>query len=358
MAEVDKKPQLSGLKMPVFKVGQSGMYVLEHFLMLVHVVAALVLINSMFNHLVDYRTEQSADGFLRVDGYQTIVGLLAGTVVVLPLLLFFFLRVKAAEKSDSRMLKKSWRSIWLNTFLAGLFLWFLGALISLVQVLVDGLLSVGLEEGDEELWARAVRPLFALVLISYVGSFFYNSSKAKKDTESRRFMLLVAGVATLLLIMTAVWPLAEQRNSRVDDLIEKDLTSIKTSIDEYVVDENELPAELSDLSLNEEVESRIDKHKYEYSRTSASSFSAEYELCAVFKNDTTNEKVPAPDTFSLLDIADSSAISRLQQDETFSSHSEGRECFDLQSSIYNPFFSEPSQSVDDFDLNSLFEAVQ
>jgi len=359
MAEKDDKPQFSGLKMPEFKVGKSGMYVLEHFLLLVHVTVALVLTTSMFNHLLNYWTDQTSGGFFRTGAYEIIIGLIAGTVVVLPLYMFFYLRVKAAEKADSKLLKKTWRSIWLNTFLAILFFWALGTIIGLVRELVDGLLNVGLDDGGEALWVSVVRQLFTILLLSYVGLFFYSSSKAKKEEESRRFMVAFAGLATVLLIMTAVWPLADQRNRRVDALIEDDLTTISSSIDEYVGDENELPTELADLALDEDLESRSEKYSYEYQRTAASTFSAEYELCAAFKTDTTDEE-PAPDIeFDLFDIATGSTPTfPIGGDRDFSSHTDGRYCFDLQSSVYNPFFGESSQPVDDFDLNTLFQTVQ
>jgi len=359
MAEVEKKPAFSGLKMPEFKVGKSGMYVLEHFLMLVHVVVALVLSTSMFNHLLNYWSDQSSNGLFRAGGYETIIGLIAGTVVILPLFMYFYLRVKAAEKGDAKLLKKSWRSIWLNSFLAILFFWALGAVIALVQVLVDGLLNVGLDDGGEDLWVSVVRHLFTILLLCYVGMFFYSSAKVKKDEESRRFMVVFAGLATVLLVMTAVWPLTDQRNRRVDDLIEADLASISSSIDVYVNDESELPTELVELSLSEDIESRANKYDYEYSRTSASSFSAEYELCAVFKTDTTNDEPVEADQFNLLDLATGSTPSfQFEPGREFSSHAQGRDCFDLQSSVYNPFFSDSAQPSEDFDLNSLFESVQ
>jgi len=361
MAEVEnKKPAFRGLKMPEFKIGKSGLYVLEHFLLLVHVLVALVLVSSMFNKLLEHWTDTDSSMFPLSGGYDEIVGLLAATVVVVPLMMFFFQRVTAAEKTDAKLLKKTWRSIWLNTFLAGIFFWGLSAVVTLVTELVDGLLNVGLEAGGEALWVSVVRQLFVILLLCYVGQFFYSSSKTKKADESRRFLVAFSALAVLLLVMTAIWPLTDQRNSRVDDLIELDLSSISQLVDDYVLGESELPSELSDLSLEEEVENRADKYNYEFKRLSASSFAAEYELCAVFKTDTNNEEsVVTPFELDLFDIASGTSPSYPDFDQNeFSMHAEGRDCFELQSTVYNPFFRDSAQPTDDFDLNSLFESAQ
>ena len=352
--EVSTASTTNGLRLPTFKVGTASMYVLEHFILLLHVVIGLFLLTGMFGRLMNYAADAQVSGFLASLEYETTIGLLAGVVIVFPLLGFFFTRVRSAESTDKKLLEKNWRQVWLNAFLALVFVWGLTAVVGLANELIDALLNAGLDVGGEELWISVARHVFTLVLMVGVWRFFYEGKTSSSAANDRKFMVGFVSLASLLLILTAAFPLADQRNSRIDGLISDDLSEISQTIDEYVADQNRLPSELGDLNLDDSILNRADDYAYEYTRTSASGFSAEYELCAVFKTDTTDDV--ADDSFGLLD-AISGTVPRGFGATDFTRHTSGRDCFDVTSNNFNPFSSgfEDSSAPE---IDTFFDSIQ
>jgi hypothetical protein len=359
---------MGGLAGRVKGVGKAGMYSLEYFLLLLHVYIGLFLVLGLFNKVLDDWTGKEVSGWLADSEFAVIVGMISATVVVFPLLTFFFQRVVAAEREDESLISGKWRRNWQNIFLAVIFVWALTTFINWITQLIHAMLSVSDVDGNESLWLLTARTLFTVAILALAGWHFYESH-AKNDTQHRRYIVINSGLGAILLVLTAIFPLTEQRNVQIDKLITKDLAAIEDQIQDYVTDERELPTNLSDVDLDEDVEARSSKYNYEYSRSSSSSFSYNYELCADFKTDTSDkdDDEPGYNFFDALSGNYSYPSSRTD----FGTHDSGRYCFDLSATNYNPYSpsiydyynggssgSGLDSSSDSEDYSSLFENLQ
>ena len=162
----------------------------------------------------------------------------------------------------------------------------------------------------------------------------------------RFFMLITIGIMTILGI---VGPMAKERAVRNDKLIESGLSSVSTAINKYASNKNQLPNNLSDLTLSGDAQKLVNDKLVEYKKesnttskdssnnslsskySSYSSYSVltlRYQLCVTYK-----EKSSSPayieDIGNTYDTSDgySSYLSTY-------GHKAGNVCYKLKTSYY------------------------
>ena len=122
-----------------------------------------------------------------------------------------------------------------------------------------------------------------------------------KDKPSRFTLALCLTALALLISMAAFFgSIGPSRNANYDQSVMTDLQTISVSVQTYTNKHHALPVQLSDLSLDNDLSSRIASRNYRYVPQDATKFQAvskstsleitqlssanlQYQLCAVFK---------------------------------------------------------------------------
>lgn len=143
------------------------------------------------------------------------------------------------------------------------------------------------------------------------------------NNTNKLFIVLFSciGIAVLGLQAPAI---VKQRNTQQDAKTSTDLLSINIAVESKGSSDSKLPEKLSDLNLDGDIKSRLSKYEYNPKINGV-----DYELCAVFKADTTKPKVKSASD----DYAGSSSITS----NDYYSHHSGRVCFTSHISTYSSF---------------------
>jgi hypothetical protein len=132
-----------------------------------------------------------------------------------------------------------------------------------------------------------------------------------KRMQKAIYVLVMGAVAVAGVTLFMVFPAKEVREAVHDDNVASDLTTIELAIGEYYKKEDNLPADLNDLTITSEKNNNkpyLDKDNlnygikgYEYTITSSGSggrryyySSPQYQVCAEFKTNTIDDDDRSP----------------------------------------------------------------
>ncbi len=346
-------------------------YTVEFTVYLLVSLAILVLTNFLWRGIID--------GFGKPDGqslfgaqftYNSSVAVIAATVVLLPFLLWFLMRVNRVETSTPQVKDHRVRKWLLGIFLVVLSIAAIASAVSLVQGIFGTLANAGLatEDKQPQLWKTVLKEAFAFLLfastaIIYARDFRYDSVHDHERTAWFKRLLhkFLAVVALVVLIGFISFPLMKQCASFVDGVISKDLSTIINKIYNAQPSRYSKAITLGDLKLDERIKARAEKYNYTLERKKKNAYNYYYELCADFKTDTksnADQQKPAP--IELLSRASDSnkssgadATSYRMNEEDTNLHSKGRSCFKVYDgqSTYDDYNSPSSRSDSEVIVN-------
>lgn len=323
---------------PHFRIlSAARFFLLEYVLMLVGVLVLLWVANYMIAVTVDYFAGGSMHILFSQLGYRSSLGAIAAAVVVLPVTGILYWRVHKTQDDHQKYSSAGGRRFFLYGFLLILFASLVFAIGKFVYDLLDAVLQVGIRDDGVSLWALMVKDLCMIAIFKFTLIVFY--ADRQTPVQRKQFITVISGLLVMLLIMLAAFPLTSQRNVYIDNAIEQDLRIISQEIAQYAQDKGRMPNDLSDIDLKDDIRQRVQRFGYEYRENSRT----RYELCAVFREDTTNEE----DNLLLPLNTDISFSSRpaLLGGVDMSRHRAGRDCFDL--SAYVRTFAPSSDSFED-----------
>ena len=228
---------------------------------------------------------------------------IAATLVLLPLSLacdIFYARKEPVKKAGASMVVMVIHAVIFALFGIGLLI---TAVLSLVQV------AIGSSDSYDSLVVWILTALTSTVV--YAVAFVRTLNPAQKLRLNRILPVVLAGIVGLFIVLGFVGPVAQAALTRDDRDIQRSLPDISRSIDRYVSDNKKLPDSLSDVRLDSEAKSLVDRNLVTYKsvgvtqRSSSSSSSSSrtfedvtrggslltrsqskeyrYELCATFK---------------------------------------------------------------------------
>lgn len=164
----------------------------------------------------------------------------------------------------------------------------------------------------------------------------------------RFFMLITIGI---MAVMGIVGPMAKERSTRNDRLIESNISSVSTAVNNYTTKNKSLPNKLSDLSLIGDAKKLVDDNLVEYKKDSTgtidssnnslnsltnkyststySVISLRYQLCVTYKQKSSYPTYGVDDVSNRYDTSDgyTSYLSTY-------GHKAGNICYKLKTSSY------------------------
>jgi len=341
------------LRLPKF-FARTRAYVPEYGLLLIVTGSVIGLVNALFSSSISY-IGQPKPKALWGGGWQYTysLSLLASTLVLIPALVFLTKRIKGSESDDPNVKNISWRKGFLGFFLVVMGLTILCYSTAFVYQVVSQIAGAGLVNAQKGLWKNYVRDIFAILLFGITAWLYSTDYRYVGESDSSRKILAkvhrygLTVLAIVLAILFSSTALSAQRNDFIDNLITDDLNTIHSKIDSYESQKNRKVSSLGDLKLSDETTSRIKKYDYEYNKTSSG-----YNLCAVFKTDTSEDKPDEGDSTGL-----EGALNRSYNDSSYYSperpdpsvHDKGRVCFKYTSQVYN--YNQYDDSVYDYPVN-------
>lgn len=213
------------------------------------------------------------------------------------------------------------------------FLVSLGGLISSVIALFNIILEPG-DRADKWVW------LITSLVISGLGGLLFGRiiKPARLDKYTKLFPKVVIGISLITVVMAIAGPVRTDFAARADKLIEDNLSTVNSSIQDYARAKKQLPASLNDLTLrSKDAQSLVGRNLVSYRVTSpmtqtttrsnslysytSTSTTGKYELCVTYKrarnpNDNTSY-YPESSTY----------ISNY-------SHNAGRQCYNQTATSY------------------------
>ena len=252
---------------------------------------------------------------------------IAASIVLLPIAFFCDFFYRKHEQT-----KKVGAAVVIMVIHAVLFaLLGIGGLIIAVFTGINALINIG-EPINNQMVVLLVAAFAALL---YAGAFIRTLNPFKSKKPLLAYGVTMASLAFILLIFAVVGPVVTSVASRGDRLIEQGLSSVQASINDYIVENNQLPSSLRDVTLSstdaEDLvtnNSVIYKADGEKTRTSAknmnrTSVEYNYQLCVEYKtaqNSGSNRATNTSNDYS----------SYL----TTYSHGTGNTCYKLQQIVY------------------------
>jgi hypothetical protein len=221
----------------------------------------------------------------------------AAVLVLLPISFAcdsFYIKKEESKKSGAEMLVMVIHAVIFA--LCGI-----GALITAVFMLVQLLTS---SEGSEDLVAGLLTAL--IIATFYALTFTRTLNPAPLGWLQRSYRMIMAALVGIIIILAIVGPVAYERKTRDDKLINSNLTSVSDAIRSYSDKNNKLPENLSQLALKGDAEKLIEKNLVTYKpittgtypsssaaqddqgNFSYSSPSYRYELCVTYKEESSN----------------------------------------------------------------------
>ncbi len=324
----------------------SRAYLAEYAVLLITISSLLWLATSMFGSILDYIGGKFEPSFGERFAYTASLATLAGVTVLLPLQTIFTRRTRASEETDNAIKNLGWRKGFLSFFLITVLLTSIGFATTFMYDVFSWLASQGLGTSDNPgFWKDLLKHIFGVLLFGFTAWLYardYRAGGSVDDVHSRlsKIHRYALGMITLLLaVLFIAFPLRVQRNSFIDDTIVSDLRDIKYKVQDYQREKKRLPTNMDDLELNDEQKSHAKAYKYEYETEGRNA----YNLCAEFKTDTKDKKLPGGnplERFSGTSYYDSSPSS----EDDPGRHSRGKDCFSFKvagslsntNNIYNP----------------------
>ncbi len=185
-----------------------------------------------------------------------------------------------------------------------------------------------------------------IIAVYYVLTFLRTLNPAKLPWIQRSYKFIMLITIGIIAILGVVGPVAAERSTRNDRLIDDGLPRLTNTINDYAEDNKKLPASLSDVKTTGEAQKLIDDNLVQYKAVDTGQISAtqatganrslsargssafRYELCVTYK-----EKSRSYDKYN--------STSRYSDSEGYteyinsSAHPAGNVCYKLKAVVYD-----------------------
>lgn len=306
-------------------------YLPEYAVLLIVIGSLLGVVNALFGSIIDaFGAGGNLSAWSGKWAYSASLGLLAAVLALIPLLLVFSRRTATSEAETPAVKDRSWRKAFLGVFLLITGLTTIGYIVGFLFVVVSAISNSGLGvETDNKVWQSLVKNGFAIVLFGCSALLYARDYRPQQSGHyvlwRRVHRYALVALAVIVTIVFVAFPLSKQRAAYLDDLIVNDLNSISSKIKAYAQDKRKLPASLSDITLADGVQARLEKLHYEYKAKKGSSA---YELCATFRTDATDKKDDIVTDYLYGGMSAREASDPI----TPSKHGKGYQCFNFTAS--------------------------
>ncbi len=325
VVETKKTKKISFSDLRKLNFGRSRAYLFEYGLLLVLTITLINIVAMMFQELIGKQASFIQGGFYLpffspVFSSDITVGLFATFLVVFPAVVILIQRTADAERVDLNIKNLLLRKGLLNIFLVVASIWAIVSLVALISSILNYISLGSLAEIDFD-WYEAGENLFkALLLLLAVWAFssdYRNVKNLRTPWVMHIYRYTIVSVSLLAGILFVIFPFMDNRNQAVDKVISGDLYSIQNQINTKYYENGVLPADISELNLNQKEIKRFAEHSYAYDKVSSST----YQLCATFLADASQDYgvYPAKDI----------AVYPPYNNADFYNHSKGQKCFDL-----------------------------
>lgn len=145
--------------------------------------------------------------------------------------------------------------------------------------------------------------------------------------KTNKLFIVVFSCLGLAVLGLQAPVIVKERNAQQDATTSSDLQSINSAIETKASADSKLPQKLSDLTLQDEVKTHLSKYEYKPNANGS-----DYELCAVFKTDTSKSKSKSSE---FDDEGKSAHDNYYFHTSNYYSHKQGRVCFEGSTSSPN-----------------------
>ncbi len=140
-----------------------------------------------------------------------------------------------------------------------------------------------------------------IVTVFYAVTFLRTLNPSKLTWVQRYYKWLMLVTVGVIALLGLIGPVAKERSTKDDRLIQENIPSVSTAINSYAQRNKTLPTDLSSISLNGDAKKLIDKNlvtyksegsvtstsrSYSSSTYSTSNTSFKYQLCVTYKKST------------------------------------------------------------------------
>jgi len=257
---------------------------------------------------------------------------IAATLVLLPISYIcdtFYAKSEPEKKSGAEIIVMVIHAVIFALFGIGALIY---AVIALVQMFTN----------SDNTAAASVGLFSSLIITAFYAITFLRTLNPINALWIRKWYKLVMLVSVgVIVLLGIVGPVANERKTRDDRLIESGLTPLSSSVNNYSIKNNRLPSSLSQLSLSGDSKRVVERNLVTYKpgsaesnkqSTSSSTFSTsesiyKYELCVNYKEESKN-------------YGSSSTSDNLADNDGYSSylstydHPSGEVCYKLKTSDY------------------------
>jgi hypothetical protein len=327
------RPKRGGFLKKLFN--ESRAYLAEYAVLLIVLGSLLGITNGLFGGIIDYISGPKPQGswwWTDSFAYTASLSMLASVTVLVPVLIALTRRTNGSEETNPKLKDIGWRKGFLGIFLTIVTLLAICYAIGFVYTVFSKLASVGIAtDGKTTVWRSLLKSGFATVLFAFTAFLFSRDYRSQQNRLGLLVRLHRYALVALALVLTVVYffvPLKAQRGAFIDQVIVDDLRELRSQVDNYSSKNNELPEELDDLDLNNELKAHAKAYKYKYEAVDFN----KYKLCAVFKTDTkSTDKVDANPLERYQYGSSSSYESPSYEDPA--KHGSGEQCFNYEGYI-------------------------
>lgn len=214
----------------------------------------------------------------------------------------------------------------------------IGALIGIVFSLVTIFTSSSDSSNNKVALFSAM-----IITVLYAAAFLRTINPTKLPFIKRFYIIFMTAVVGIICVLGLVGPVAHERATRNDRLVESGLGTTVTAINSYATTNKRLPDKLDSLSLSGDSQQIVSKglvkytpnvlppkNTYDayYKTSSASSTIYYYELCATYTKESKNKY-----NSSNSDPVDADGYSSYIY--SYNDHPAGQKCYKLKTTGYN-----------------------
>ncbi|HEX5797820.1 MAG TPA: hypothetical protein VFX79_00545 [Candidatus Saccharimonadales bacterium] len=210
----------------------------------------------------------------------------------------------------------------------------IGAVFSVVTMLISGSDS----EGNQVAFVTAI-----IILALYIATFLRTINLVHINNIQKIYRIFMSVAVGLIVVLGIVGPVAAERATKNDRLIEKNLSQISSAVNSYAGNNNQLPSDLSNVDLIGDAQKVVDMDLVRYVKEENSSVIQRsetgiardsayktyyYQLCATYTEEAESPYYKYDTTY----------YSRDNEYKTYpetSSHPAGEYCYKLKTVDYN-----------------------
>lgn len=209
-----------------------------------------------------------------------------------------------------------------------------GSLISLVFAVISIVTANG-ESSGQVVWA--LTSVFAAVV--YAVLFARTALVGKFSLIKKLTPIIMSSIVIVFSVAAIVGPVMGQVRTRNDRLIESNIGNVSRAVDNYIQENNKLPASLDDINLEGDASVVVTKGLVTYEPSTATNGTLDY-----FSGTRASSSTTTKYTFTLCATYTDKkknpySSSRYDQDQNATSlyvygHDAGKVCYDLTSTVY------------------------